>query len=133
MLDFVTDERPVARKHHDCFHCGRSIVPGEQHLKVTTFDDGVQSARMHDDCEALLKAHMQDAQLSWTIDFPDGAPPLIEMLTDGGEFESECDFYRGRFPHAVTRMELTQQLADVEYTDRLRAAGIEPDEPPVYG
>jgi hypothetical protein len=55
------------------------------------------------------------------------------MLTEDGEFEATCNYYRGRFPHAVTRMEMTQQLADIEYADRLRHAGIEPDEPPIYG
>lgn len=133
MFDHVNEDRPVARKHHNCFHCGRSIVPGEAHRKVTSFDDGVQSIRTHDSCDEMLHAHMKAAQLSWSIDFPEGAPPLIDLLTEGGEFEADCDFYRGRFPHAVTRMELTQQMSDIEYADRLREAGIEPTDPPIYG
>jgi hypothetical protein len=119
-MSHVTEERPVAQKHHTCFHCSRSIVPGEKHRKITSFDDGIQSSRAHDTCDALLQTHMKEAQLSWQIDFPDGVPPLYEMLTEDGEFEANCNFYRGRFPHAITRMELTHQLEEIEFEKRMQ-------------
>jgi hypothetical protein len=44
-------------------------------------------------------------------DFDDGFPPLITAWCDG-EFKAECDYFRGMFPHCVTRMELAVQLAE---------------------
>ena len=110
MSEHITEERPVARKHHECFHCTGSIVPGEQHREATIMVDGIHTLRVHDDCDKLLDAYMRAAQLSYGMDFPEGVPPLHELFAED-DFDANCAFFRGHFPHAVTRIELGQQKA----------------------
>jgi len=122
-VELISDERPRARKHHRCFHCGGWIVPGEAHRKSTCKYDYVYSLRIHDDCEALWKQYESDAGFSF-YDFDDGYPPIREEWGNSGEFQSLCDSYRGKFPGPVTRMEFHEQISDIKWRDHLAARGI---------
>lgn len=105
----LSEAHPRARKHHQCFHCYRSIALGEVHRKSTLKYDGVYTLRMHLDCDALWDRYMKDNGLSYWGDFPDGSPPLANEFVDSGEFHMLCDAYRGYFPHVVARLEFNNQ------------------------
>lgn len=123
----------TARKPHQCFDCYRTIPAGERHYYFTGKDGGIYTIRSHLDCHAAADEYIKRGYPS---DYWDGVPPLADMISDGGEFELDCNSLRGTFPHVVTRLELGEQLSDVRRADRLRAEGIEPDPEdcqPVYG
>lgn len=104
MITLLSESRPKARQHHQCFHCYRSIEPGEFHDKRNLKGDGLYSLRFHDECSELWDAYEGGAGLKF-YDYLDGYPPLFDEWRDSGEFDLLCAEYRGRFPHAVTRME----------------------------
>lgn len=107
MVEVICEEHIVARKHHRCFHCHRSIAPGTKHRKSTLKDDHVYTLRFHPDCEALWDQYFADADLYWADYQYDGYPPIYDDWWESGEFENMCDQYRGLFPHAIARLELT--------------------------
>lgn len=121
MVEILSDQRVKGRKHHQCYHCYRSIVPGEEHRKETyKNDDHLYSLRFHDDCQALWDRYEKDADLRY-YDFYDGYPPMHDHWVDSGEVQELCDQYRGFFPHAVTRIE--HNLSDAEDRYQARLAG----------
>lgn len=121
-ITVLCDKRVRARKHHKCFHCYRSIVPGESHQKQTNkYDGSVYSLRFHDDCQACFDQYLQDSGMRH-YDFYDGYPPLHDHWSDSGEIQSLCDQYRGYFPHVVTRMEHNMSDAEDRYQARLTSA-----------
>ena len=56
-LDEVTVK---ARKEHQCFCCGGSILKGETYIRRTGVDDGIMTMKMHPECEK--------ATSNWTAD-----------------------------------------------------------------
>ncbi|MEP2955556.1 MAG: hypothetical protein ABJN39_09470 [Sulfitobacter sp.] len=108
-VEVLSEGCPKARKHHQCFHCYRSIAPGTKHRKSTLKYDGVYTLRMHLDCDALWDRYMKDNGLSHWRDFPDGSPPLADEFVDSGEFRHLCNAYRGFFPHVVARLEFSSK------------------------
>lgn len=96
-----------ARKAHQCFHCYRDIPPGTVHGFQTNKYDYVYTIRWHLDCEELARECRTLADI-WGDD--EGWGPLRDQWCDSGEYQSECDGWRGLYPHVVARMELSDQL-----------------------
>lgn len=50
----LEDTRPMARKEHACYLCGRPIAVGQRHVRRVGTDSGeFVTTRMHEACEAL--------------------------------------------------------------------------------
>ena len=106
-----------SRKHHRCFHCYRSIAPGETYgFQSNVYDDSAYTLRWHLDCEELAAEYRSGLPPYY---HDDGFPPLYDDLADSGEMELLLDAYRGHYPHAVTRMEWHDQMAEIRMADRL--------------
>lgn len=120
MVKLICETRPVARKHHRCWHCSRWIAPGARYRRAFLVYDGGYHLNMHEDCESLWQTYFVDADL---YDSGEGFSPLIEDWRGSGEFETLCNDYRGLFPHAVTRLEWWAQKVEIARADRLREYG----------
>lgn len=105
-----------ARKHHQCWHCYRSIAPGSMYgYQTNAYDGSVYTLQWHLDCDACAtECH----RLSGNVYDDDGFPPLRDEWLDSGEYLSECDNWRGLYPHVVARMELTDQLREARTHDQ---------------
>lgn len=52
-MTVLRDDRPIARKEHQCNWCGEMILVGEKHsYQVAVFDGDFQHTRMHLECDA---------------------------------------------------------------------------------
>lgn len=98
-----------ARKIHQCFHCCQQIAVGDFYGFETNKGDYVYTIAWHLDCEALA-AKCRD--LMDDIDYDEGWPGLREMWCESGEYYSECEAWRGLYPHVIARMELADQLRE---------------------
>ena len=96
-----------SRKSHQCFHCCRFIAPGETYGFQTNKYDYVYTLAWHLDCDELA-AKCRD--LSEHCYDDEGWPGLREEWCASGEYFTECDAWRGHYPHVVARMELSDQL-----------------------
>lgn len=120
-IQVVAEGTRRARKHHQCFDCYRSISPGESYaFQTCIMDDSAYTICQHIDCRDLANEYRHDAGTD-IYDYDDGFPPLKDEWGDSGEHDRLCDEYRGQFPHAVCRMEWSDQIADIRLADRLRA------------
>lgn len=108
-----------ARMYHQCFDCYRSIAPGDLYAFQTCKYDDVYTIAQHLDCRDLAREYRCDVGLT-AYDYDDGLPPLADDWRDSGEHDALCDVYRGRYPHVICRFELSDQLAEIRRTDRLR-------------
>lgn len=108
----------VARKKHQCFDCYRPIYPGEEYYHATcTYEGQIYSIKQHTDCRAASEFYRKFIEFDvWSFDM-DGIPPLADMISDGGEFVSDMDLLRGRFPHVVARMEYRDQIAAIRFNE----------------
>lgn len=104
---FITGTRK-ARKRHICFHCYRDIEPGQTYGFQTCKFDYVYTLAWHLDCEELA----QECRTMSDDYYDEGWPPLRNMWVESGEYRSECDGWRGFYPHVVARMELSDQLRE---------------------
>lgn len=124
------------RKPHRCTFC-RHIIPAGSPATTRTgsWEDDFYSDYGHADCIRM-----------WDTIFPVYADPsdgmafdLLDAIGEGENdafLEEELNIWRGKFPHAVTRLEYLMQKNAVAYADDLRAHGIEPhpeDYQPIYG
>lgn len=104
-----TDTTPVARKDHICQECGCTIPKGtKHHLQKGVVDGSWYSWRVHSDCAELYWKLNKDLGASWYDDYY----PLSEFCI------SETEYLRGRFPHAVTRLELRRELREIAWQKR---------------
>ncbi len=107
MVQMLNQGIRKARKPHQCFHCYRDIVPGETYGFQTNKYDHVYTIAWHLDCEELaakyrdLTGHHYDDE---------GWQGLRAEWCENGEYYTECDAWRGHYPHVVARMELSDQL-----------------------
>lgn len=106
MVEVFSEGTRTARKPHQCFHCYRYISAGETYGYQTCKYDHVYTLTYHLDCEAL--AH-ECRNIAGLYD-DEGWGPLRDDWCDSGEYENECNNWRGFYPHVVARMELTDQL-----------------------
>lgn len=109
MVQVLAYGQRKARKPHRCFHCCRDISAGTVHGYQTNKHDVVYTLRWHLDCEEL--AH--ECRILAGPDYHDndeGWPGLREEWCEAGEYYSECDAWRGFYPHVIARLELTDQL-----------------------
>ena len=100
-----------ARKPHQCFHCYREIPERSVHGYQTNKYDYVYTIRYHLDCEDLAS---KCRRLSDMWGDEEGWGPLRDQWCESGEYQSECDTWRGLYPHVIARMELSDQLRDQE-------------------
>ena len=77
VLEVITSDRPKARKHHRCYHCGQMIAPGLVHNRAVLNYDGVYTLRSHLDCQDAADDYISHGYPS---DYDDGVPPLLEMV-----------------------------------------------------
>lgn len=91
----MTFKYPKARKVHQCAVCGCDITKGViHHYQTSIFDGHYGSWRAHTDCAEMHWHHNEDRAADDQTD---------DYLGYG---------YRGRWPHAITRIELRKQLAE---------------------
>lgn len=106
MVEVFLEGTRTARKPHQCFHCYRLIAAGETYGYQTCKYDYVYTLTYHLDCEELANKCRLLAD-NWE---DEGWGPLRDDWCDSGEYENECNNWRGFYPHVVARMELTDQL-----------------------
>ena len=124
-----------ARRPHQCFDCYRTIPAGEVYAFSTCKYDHVYTICQHIDCRDASDHYRAIAGLR-DYDFDDGIPPLADIIRDGGEFRTDVDGLRGRYPHVACRLDMNEQMADLRYLARCREAGFEPtqdDYQPIFG
>lgn len=120
-ITILSEGTRKARKHHQCYECYRSIGPGQVYEYQTCKYDYVYTLKFHKDCRAASLEYCRVNRISpWDFDFG-GYPPLADIISDGGEFKTDVDAMRGKFPHVACRLELTEQLAEARLLDKLRA------------
>lgn len=110
MVTVLLEGTRKARKHHQCWHCYRSIAPGATYgFQNNVCDGSAYTLKWHQDCEAMatemrkISGHVYD----W-----EGFQPLRDEMCESGEYQSDCNGWRGFYPHVVARMELTDQLRE---------------------
>jgi len=110
MTDIITSGRRMARKTHRCFECCGSIDRGVVYgYQTNTCDGRIYTIRYHVDCDELAKEYFKIC--GYTFDDGERAGLREEWCTNG-EYHSECDLWRGYYPHVIARMELSDQLRD---------------------
>ena len=107
MVQTLSQGARKARADRRCFHCCRSIVRGETYGFQTNKHDHVYTIAWHLDCEDLAAEYRRLAARAYD---EEGWPGLRDEWCDSGEYYSECNAWRGFYPHVVARMELSDQL-----------------------
>jgi len=110
MVATIANGTRKARVHHQCWHCYRSIAPETVYgYQTNAYDGSVYTLKWHLDCDACAaECH----RLSEHVYDDEGFPPLRDEWIDCGEYDNECNNWRGFYPHVVARMELTDQLRE---------------------
>lgn len=108
MVTTLAEGTRKARKSHQCFHCYRDIPNGETYGFQTNKYDYVYTICWHLDCEELAREYRNISDLC----DDEGWGPLRDQWCDSGEYERECDWWRGHYPHVVARMELSDQIRE---------------------
>jgi len=100
-----------ARRLRHCFECYREIAPGQDYAFQTNVYDGtVYTLAWHIDCGCCGSEYRRICAHYYDDD--EGFPPLRDEWLQSGEYEHECDRWRGLYPHVVARMELSDQLRE---------------------
>ncbi len=89
------------RKPHQCFECFHAIPTGTVcDYQTNCYDGRAYTLYSHSDCSDLAREWraLQDYY------YEDGYQPLQEEWAASGEYEKDCDAWRGFYPHAVTRL-----------------------------
>ena len=110
MVTVLVGSTRKARKYHKCWHCYNAIAPSQVYgYQTNVYDGNVYTLKWHLDCEDC--AHecrkLSDHNYDW-----EGFPPLRDDWIDSGEYQNECNNWRGFYPHVVARMELIDQLRE---------------------
>ena len=114
MADLVREATPVARKTHRCDDCQRFIERGTRYRRAFIVDGGdAWSWVSHQDCADLAWAVHQESHGRYADE--EEMTPLID------EEPEYLDAFRGKFPHAVCRVEYSHQIAEIRNEDRLAA------------
>ena len=101
------------RKPHQCYDCYTSIPAGTEAAFFTgIMDHRVYTLYFHQDCREAGDFYRAEAY--WP-DYWDGVPPLMDEITDSGEFENVLACLRGHFPHVVCRLEMHGQKAGIRF------------------
>ncbi len=108
MVVVLAQGERTARKHHQCFECYRYIAPSERYgFQSNVYDGSAYTLRWHLDCQECALEYRKICGHTYE---DEGFPPLRDEWCESGEFDRECDWWRGLYPHVVARMELTDQL-----------------------
>lgn len=111
MVDQLSHGTRKARKPHQCFDCHREIPIGTEYKYQTNVYEGrVYTICQHIDCADCARQYQSDRGPHYYDD--DGVPPMRDDWINSGEYEVNCDAYRGFYPHVIARMELTDQLRE---------------------
>lgn len=115
-----------ARKTHRCYHCYGPIEKGEVHRSATYKYDDIYTIRSHFECDHLWDAYMEYSSITY-FDLWDGIPPIADYWGDEGvnELRYLCNKFRGRYPRAVTLIELSFQRGDFKYIEWRRSKGFD--------
>ncbi|WP_288927331.1 hypothetical protein [uncultured Maritimibacter sp.] len=98
----LSEKTAPARKDHVCVECGRTIPKGECYLRQANTDGSqVWTYKAHVDCAEFSVAYRTSNKLWDDYDWM----PLWELI----DFEDDLSVWRGRYPHAVCRLELRWQ------------------------
>jgi len=93
-MTVLTFKYPKALKAHKCRVCGCDIPKGSvHHYQTGVYDGSFQSWRAHSDCAEMHWHHNRG-----------------RMEDDQADDYLRCG-YRGRWPHAINRLELRQELS----------------------
>lgn len=99
----------TARKSHQCFECYRAIEQGTRYGFQTCKHEHVYTLSWHLDCHAF---GCEWRALTAEIWDDEGYGPLRDSICESGEYEEVLADFRGKYPHVVCRMELTDQLRE---------------------
>lgn len=104
-MALLTFKYPKARKSHTCQVCGCVIPKGTvHHYQTGAYDGSMQSWRVHSDCAEMHWHHNRDRAADDQTD---------DYLGYG---------YRGFWSHAICRIELRNELAEMRWRqERLSA------------
>lgn len=106
-MTLLTFAYPRAAKDHRCAVCGTTIPKGVvHHYQTSAYDGTVGSWRAHSDC-AEMHWHHNDGRAA-------------DDQVDG----YYLDEYRGRWPHAVCRIEFRLQVHEARERDEQRASWV---------
>ncbi|WP_370303568.1 hypothetical protein [Pseudooceanicola sp.] len=108
MISTLSERTAPARKPHRCEECGRTIEKGQRYLRQSNTDGAqVWTYKAHEDCAALSQAYRTHHRL-----WGDGGDwyPMLDLAED----DHLIGDWRGRFPHAVCRLELRAELRAIE-------------------
>ena len=76
---FLCDTQPKARKTHECYLCGQTIVIGEKHVKrCGVYEGDFQSVRMHERCEQVTR--------KWPNEYWETEPDAREFILEMEEY-----------------------------------------------
>jgi predicted RNA-binding Zn-ribbon protein involved in translation (DUF1610 family) len=96
----ISETQHLARKARLCNGCGQIIAKGTRYNRQFCTNDGEGYTWVeHMDCRALAN------KLHSLWGFDEGIPPLFDMCSD----TLDLDYWRGHFPHVITRLELREQ------------------------
>ena len=112
MVKTINQGTRTARKHHQCFECYRSIAPKTAYgFQTNVYDGAVYTLAWHLDCQECAHEYRKIGGMRYD---DEGFPPLRDEWCESGEYERECGWWRGLYPHVVARMELTDQLREAQ-------------------
>lgn len=119
MIEEIGRTERKGRKPHQCYHCYR-MIPATEVRDVFTgkMDGSVYTLHSHLDCQAMSNAYVANG---YAPDYWDGVPPLADEMRNSGEFEHECAYWRGQFPHVVCRIEFSEQIAALRFGESVFA------------
>jgi hypothetical protein len=107
MIETLNRGTRKARKPHQCYDCYRMIATGEVYEFGTFKYDDVYTLKQHSDCMAASAHYIKFHGIYY--DHYEGIQPLADMISDGGESETDYAMLRGHFPHVVCRLEFNQR------------------------
>lgn len=107
--ELICHTRPRARTHHRCDHCECSIAPGEVYDRIVgRYEGDFCASKAHLDCETMFQTRLRDQ----------GEIEGVFLIQDEWD-RGELNYYRGYFPHVVTRLELSRELAAERWKRKL--------------
>lgn len=103
----------------ECYDCERPIAEGAEVSQVQIRGKGGR--------QVVMTSHLQCAKaadwLACSVVGGDSLLPLYAAIVETDDPQYWFDRMRGRFPHAVARMELNRFLLDREYAALAAEAG----------
>jgi len=110
MVTVLYQGKRKARKHHTCYECYRAIAPNETYgYQNNVYDGSVYTIKWHIDCSEMGSEYRKEYSY-----YDDEFPPLRDDMVESDEYRDLCNLWRGKYPHVIARMELTDQLMSIQ-------------------